>query len=107
MLNWITKRFLKPTPQKRSYQGATMGRLFASWQTHNGTADVDIKASISVLRARARELSRNNDYVKKFISMVGKNVVGANGITLQVRAKDDKGTLDTIANNQIEESFYQ
>ncbi|MDD5212245.1 MAG: phage portal protein [Sulfuricurvum sp.] len=90
---------------KRNYSGANVGRLFSSWQAFSQPADAEIRASIATLRARARELARNNDYVKKYIEMVHKNVVGANGITLQVRSKDPKGTLDTRANTQIEDNF--
>jgi len=105
MFKWLKKRFQKP--QKRNYNGATMGRLFASWSAQNQSADDEIKNSLPLLRARARELSRNNDYVKKFESMVKKNVIGTSGITLQVRAKDPNGTLDTKANSTIENAFYK
>lgn len=99
-----------PTEQKtakRNYAGANIGRLLSSWQAHSQPADQEIRSSITILRARARELVRNNDYVKKYIEMVRKNIVGSNGITLQVRSKDPKGTLDTIANAMLEDNFYK
>jgi lambda family phage portal protein len=111
MFEGLMARFgYKPTEQKtakRNYSGANIGRLFSSWQAFSQTADREIQSSITVLRSRARELSRNNDYVKKYIEMVRKNVVGSNGIALQVRSKDPKGSLDTMANSMIEDSFYK
>jgi lambda family phage portal protein len=111
MFEGLMARFgYKPTEQKnakRNYSGANIGRLFSSWQAFSQTADREIQSSITVLRSRARELSRNNDYVKKYLEMVRKNVVGSNGITLQVRSKDPKGSLDTMANSMIEDSFYK
>lgn len=109
MFEGLLARFgYAPTAQKtakRNYSGANVGRLFSSWQAFSQPADVEIKSSITVLRARARELVRNNDYCKKYVEMVRKNVVGSNGITLQVRSKDPRGTLDTVANTQIETNF--
>ncbi len=106
MISSLLKRF-GYSKQKRNYNGANIGRLFASWQAQNQTADEAIKGSLPLLRARARELARNNDYVKKFQSMVKKNVVGTGGINLQVRAKDTNGTLDKVANDTIETAFYK
>lgn len=109
MLDGLMARFgYAPIDQKhskRNYSGANIGRLFSSWQAFSQPADYEIRSNITVLRSRARELSRNNDYAKKFIEMVRKNVVGANGIKLQVRSKDLKGTLDTMANSMIEDNF--
>jgi len=106
MISSLLKRF-GYSKHKRSYNGANIGRLFASWNAHNQSADAEIRASNAVLRARARELARNNDYGKKYLEMVKKNVIGSNGITLQVRAIDPRGTLDKVANDTIEKEFYR
>jgi capsid protein len=109
MFEGLMARFgYAPTLQKtakRNYSGANVGRLFSSWQAFSQPSDVEIKSSITVLSSRARELLRNNDYCKKYVEMVRKNIVGSNGITLQVRSKDPRGTLDAVANTQIETSF--
>lgn len=108
MLEKLLSRFgfEKQNPQRRSYSAAAAGRLFASWNASNNTADKEISQSLSKIRARSRELVRNNDYAKKYIRMVKTNVVGSAGIGLQVRSKDANGTLDKRANDQIETAWW-
>lgn len=91
--------------QKKSFHGASTGNLYATWLASNTTADVDIKKDLKTMRARSRELMRNDDYAKKFKRMVKTNVVGQNGIRLQNKAKDTNGNLDKTANDIIEESW--
>lgn len=93
------------TIQKKSFHGASTGNLYATWFASNTTADVDIKKDLKTMRARSRELMRNDDYAKKFKRMVKTNVVGQNGIRLQNKAKDTNGNLDKTANDIIEESW--
>lgn len=99
------KRAEKEKTAKRSYHAATGGNLFASWIASNHTADTDIKKDLKTIRARSRELMRNDDYAKKFKRMVKTNVVGSNGIKLQSKAKDSNGNYDKNANDMIEEAF--
>lgn len=104
MIDTLLKRFgyTKAKPAKRSYAAATAGRLTAGWQAQNNTADVELHYQLRVIRARSRELVRNNDYAKKFIRMVKTNVIGPTGIILQNQAKDPNKTLDNYANDLIE-----
>jgi lambda family phage portal protein len=108
MIENILKKFgYSKQPQKRSYAAAQAGRLFSSWNTHSQTADKEISNNLSTMRARSRDLVRNNDYAKKYIRMVKTNVIGHGGIGLQVRSKDPKGTLDRTANTIIENAWWQ
>jgi capsid protein len=86
------------------FAGADLGRLYSSWSTTNYSADSEIYNDLRVLRARSRELERNNDYAKKFFRMVKTNVVGKEGIKLQSQAKNAKGKPDEAAREKIEES---
>lgn len=90
----------------RSYTAAKINRLNQGWSVPVTTADAELKMALRTLRARSRELSRNNDYAKKFLRMCKVNVIGPNGITLQCKAKDPAGTLDKRANDMIEEAWY-
>ncbi|MBT9168756.1 MAG: hypothetical protein DDT19_02104 [Syntrophomonadaceae bacterium] len=71
------------------------------------SADMEIKAGLRGLRARCRELERNNDYARKFLKLCVVNVVGPSGITMQNKARDANGVLDTLANTKIEEAWSE
>jgi lambda family phage portal protein len=90
---------------KRAYSGAGTGRLYSSWTTTNQSSDAELRFDLTALRARSRELERNNDYAKKFLRMVRTNVVGQNGIRLQSQVVNEKGEPDRIARDKIEESW--
>ena len=91
--------------KKRSFHGANQSRLMNDFLTTTLSADSEIKGSVKVLRARSRELSRNNAYARRFINSYVDNVVGPFGVNLQVRSRDPNGVIDTFANNIIEREF--
>ena len=62
------KRATSIKTEKRNYHAAITGNLFGSWLASNYTADVDIKRDLKTIRARSRELMRNDDYAKRFKS---------------------------------------
>jgi lambda family phage portal protein len=98
----------KPEPRRRrNYQGAAVSRLTADWITQNYTADQELRYTLSTLRARSRELSRNNDYARKFLAMCKTHIVGPNGITLQARTRRDNGEIDQQDNERIETAWKQ
>lgn len=102
---------------KRSadYAAAQLSRLTASWSSFSLSANEEIFRSLRTLRARSRELARNDAHAKRFLQMVETNVVGPNGIGLQNRAKEwrkDKGgklvlVQDRVANALIEEQWVR
>lgn len=92
-------------PAQRSYAGAGSGLLTSSWITSSTSADQEIRNSLTKLRNRSRDLHRNNDYVKRFNRLVVQNVIGPQGISLQVKSVSANGKLDTAANALIESSF--
>ena len=102
--------------QKRAadYAAAQLTRLTASWASFSLSANEEIFRSLRTLRARSRELSRNDAHAKRFLQMVETNVVGPNGIGLQNRAvdyvKDPKtgktvAVQDRVANAIIEQEW--
>ena len=89
----------------RSYNAAKIGRLTNDWTTTTTSANNEIRGDIKVLRARSRQLERDNDYVRRFLKLLENNVLGANGINLQCKARDFNGQLDQFANRKIEEAW--
>jgi len=91
--------------QRRSYAAAQVNRLTEGWQSTSYSANVDIHASLDILRARSRQLARDNDYAKAFLRMVGTHVVGAQGFKLQSRIYDAPGRPDQGANDAVERAW--
>ena len=101
------KKASKPVKQvqRRQFAGAKLDRLTSSWTTTQQSINADLRNGGKVLRARARDLTINNDYARKYMQMCVSNVVGSNGIGLQVKSKTAKGKLNTKANRQVEQGW--
>ncbi len=91
--------------KKRSFSAGNINRLTADWSTASSTPNSDVYADLTKLRSRSRGLVQNNGYAKKYITLVTSNVVGKNGVMLQVMSKDANGKYDTAANDQIEDAW--
>ncbi len=96
-----------PRMQRRSYQAAQVSRLTSDWIAGPATADQEVHAALRTVRARTRDLYRNNDYVRKFAAMVESNVVGPRGVLLQARVTERDGRADPGANTIIEDAWWQ
>lgn len=94
-------------PRRRAYAAAATSRLTAGWNAANNHPDVEIATALARLRARARELERNDAYVRRFLNLLKTNVIGAHGIKLQNKAADANGKLDAWANEQIEAGWHE
>lgn len=94
-----------PKTAARRFDGAIANRLTASWNAYNVAIDAELRTDLDRLRARSRDMFKNNEYAAKFGRMVPINVVGAEGFKLQVRAQDPGGAMDNIANRAIEAAF--
>ena len=97
------------SPRMRNYDAARIDRLSQSFLAPISTGDVEIRNSLQIIRARSRELERNNDYAKKFINMCKVNVVGKTGFILQNKARDPgpNGKPDKMANDIIESEWQK
>ena len=112
--DWIAKRagYVKPaepTRKKRSFNAAQVGRLTEGWGTTPTPIDFEIKSALKVLRARAREQSQNNDYIRRFMGLIRSNVVGPKGAILRPRIVDVQGASigrpDRLANDAISKGW--
>lgn len=90
---------------KRTYAAANAGRLFADFPGSERSADSELYPVISRMRARTRDLARNNEYAKRYLELMKTNVIGDRGFTLQVKAIDTVGRLDQNGNNAVEGAF--
>lgn len=92
---------------KRSYAGANTGRLFSDFLTNSTSADAEIKDNIRVLRDRARELSRNDSYIARYLNLMVSNVIGDSGVRISSKARNDDQSLDIGANLLIERAWKE
>jgi len=99
----------KPKTRKmaRAYHGADTGRLFSDFISSSRSADSEIKPSLRILRDRCREISRNHPYAKRYLQIMTTNVVGPHGVRIQVRKRNDDGSLDGVGNRIIEQAWQQ
>ncbi len=91
----------------RTFTGAQQSRLTQSWTSTNVHLNQDLYRHLRILRARSRDLAKNNEYARKFLAMVKNNVVGPSGFSLQVKAMQSDGTLDKFDSARCEEGFAQ
>jgi len=89
------------------FSGAQTGRLFADWVTSLLHPDEELKGNIRLLRARGRDLYRNDALAKRFGELLQINVIGPNGPTLAAQVRDSKGQKAAGVNAQIEEAWYR
>lgn len=106
-MGWLSRMFQRDPPrrQARSFTAARVDRLTASWLATTASINQELRSDLDRLRARARDLAKNNDYARKFVRMVVTNVAGPDGFTLQARVEDAPGRPDTLANRAIEAGF--
>ena len=72
------------SPSIRRYAAAQNSRLTGDWRGDNLSANQEIKDSLSVLRGRSRQLSRDNDIFIGFLRKIETYVIGKDGLILQV-----------------------
>lgn len=93
------------TQGRRGFSAAKTGRLFSDWVGTVGPVDEYLRRDLVAMRSNSRRLAMDNDYMKQFLRMVRRNVVGPKGIVLQNRARDPNGALDEVANERIEDAW--
>ncbi|WP_278540423.1 phage portal protein [Oxalobacter formigenes] len=66
----------------RSYDAGKVGRRTAGWHATNGSANAEIAPQLSRIRARGRDIVRNNEYGRSAIRALVANTIG-DGITVK------------------------
>lgn len=82
-------RTLIASTARAKYDAAGMGRRNRSWFSNDTSANTEIGAALPVLRARSRDLVRNNPYASKAIEVIVSNTVGA-GIVPSAKSKSSR-----------------
>lgn len=93
-----------PRAGVRMYAGAKMDRFTSDWAATGTSADAEIISSLSLLRARSRQLVRDNPHAKRAVGIIQNNVVGQ-GVGFQARVATPGGNLIARINDDIEEQW--
>ena len=107
MISWLKRKFGGQTGRRDVFEGAKGGRLNADWIVAPLSADSALQGRLNILRDRARDLERNNEWIRGFLRTLENNVLGETGIALQMRVREQNGRLDEVANQLIENAWWQ
>lgn len=99
----------KAGPQARAlmiggYKGANDENL-VDWATLPLEINTILRHDLQRLRARSRDLARNDDTSRRFLSLLKQNVLGHSGIILQAKNKLNNGKPDAKWNGEIEREW--
>ena len=92
--------------QQRTYDGASTGRLVGDWFAPSTSADSELLTSLRLMRARTRQLVRDNPYARQAVRLLANNVVGT-GIGMQAKVVNGRGKLETKINDSIEAGWAE
>lgn len=90
---------------RRNFAGANVNRLTGDWLATLRGADEEIRKDVRMLRARSRDLARNNSYFKEYLRLLVTNVLGDEGIKLIARNSFGSGRPRSNQNKKIEAAW--
>jgi lambda family phage portal protein len=98
---------LQRVPSGRSsvFDGASGSRLTLDWIAPILSPDQECRGNLRLLRARGREIARNNPIGRHYLNMVSANVIGPNGIRYQSLVRNANGEIDSATNKKIETAW--
>jgi lambda family phage portal protein len=100
-------RRAEPKAVSRNFSASKLGRTTLDWIVSPLSPDAAMRGHLVAIRARARDLERNNEWVRGFLRSLENNVLGESGISLQMRVREPNGRFDEIANDRIELAWHQ
>lgn len=92
---------------RSNWKGAEYTRLYSDWVAQLLSPDDEIRGDLRSLRARGRELERNNPYAGAFVELVTTNVLGPHGPRRRAQVRDERGNLDPAVNAVIDEAWLE
>ncbi len=89
----------------RSFETAETPSWTDSWSTQTPGINEDLARQLPTLRARSRNLARNNEWAARYLIQLDDNVLGPTGIRLQMRLTRRDGTPDDDTNTRLENAW--
>ena len=75
--------------KKRRFEAATASPRLYPVNFSNGNVNADLEMDWIALTMRARNLAKNNEFVSGYLANIDRNVIGAEGFSLQSRASTE------------------
>ena len=91
----------------RRFDAAFTDRLVNSWTKTDQTVNQSLHKDLRLMRARSRDFFRNNEYGRKFSSLVTTNIVGHAGFTLKVDCRRDDGSPDQQDSRRVKAAWLR
>ncbi len=93
-------------PGLRTFNAGTVDMLTADFLGTIRSGNAELRPALRVMRGRSRSLAENNDYMREFLRILGRKVLGAEGIRAGVRAmRDDGKTVDQADSDYLKAQF--
>lgn len=92
-------------PTLRTYGGAVQQRIVDRWFATLDDANEELRHSLATLRARSRQLVRDNGEAAGLLLDFEADIVGASGARLQFRARRPRGAPLDPLNDRVEAQF--
>jgi lambda family phage portal protein len=89
----------------RSFEVGRQDRLTASWTTNDQNVNQSLYRHLRLMRARSRDFFRNNEFGRKFGSLVRTHIVGPAGFTLKVDARRADGSRDEQDSDRLQAAY--
>ena len=88
ILEWNERKSIRTVEGKRMFAAAQVSRLNIDWPISISSANAEILVSAIATRSRLRQLERDDDYMRRMLRLFQNNIIGHNGIMLQMKIKD-------------------
>lgn len=95
----------------RSFAAAQTDRILRGWAWDGGFSAQEIRGQLATIRSRSREMAKNNPHMRRWLQLIGINVVG-DGFGLKSTPHDGMPgskdyRLDTMAARFIESHWWR
>lgn len=84
----------------RGYSAASKGRRVTGWMPRDSSADTEIELAGPLLRARMRDLVRNNPFAARAVASLAANIVGSG---IMPRANTGRDRTDRMVNQRFDD----
>jgi lambda family phage portal protein len=91
--------------QRRSLMAALSTHDVGSWGADWVNINAETETGLATVRSRSREAFWNNGYAKRFVGMVGRNVLGPRGVEYQSRMAQGNGQPKVPVNQRLEAAW--
>lgn len=90
-----------------AWEGAKIDNLVSGWITTPIPINQQIEQTLRIVRARSRQLAKNDPYVRRFLQLARSNIVGPSGFTFRSLVMTKAGKPDINARNAIQDAWKE